>query len=305
MVMMEYQLVPLFQSIGAQTQLTNSSSIDFQIQLSDPFPGLSESHIELTGDPGTCQPGTLSGSGTSLVYTVTDCVDGEVGISIPANSIAEQSYSGPEITQSSAMVTVDRTAPAVSDITQEDSELIILISESVLPPQAENYSFMSSNSACQVDSVTASSDQLWLVTLIGCEDSSFSFSILANSVVDLAGNTGPEVDTSFTVTVPEPAGSAVAPVISSVTIPPSVLGVPARERSPLVTLETLPSQDSAVTQAPTQRRQAAQSVITASTTADPVNSSLGWTVGLAIAGVLLLAAGLSLRRRGISDLLVG
>jgi hypothetical protein len=203
------------------------------------------------------------------------------------------------------MVTVDRTAPAVSDITQEDSELIILISESVLPPQAENYSFMSPNSACQVDSVTASSDQLWLVTLIGCEDSSFSFSILANSVVDLAGNTGPEVDTSFTVTVPEPAGSAVAPVISSVTIPPSVLGVPARERSPLVTLETLPSQDSAVTQAPTQRRQAAQSVITASTTADPVNSSLGWSVGLAIAGVLLLAAGLSLKRRGISDLLVG
>jgi hypothetical protein len=305
MVMIEYQLVPLFQSIGAQTQLTNSSSIDFQIQLSDPFPGFSASNIELTGDLGTCQPGTLSGSGTSLVYTVTDCVDGEVGISIPANSIAEQSYSGPEITQSSAMVTVDRTAPAVSDITQEDSELIILISESVLPPQAENYSFTSSNSACQVDSVTASSDQLWLVTLIGCEDSSFSFSILANSVVDLAGNTGPEVDTSFTVTVPEPAGSAVAPVISSVTIPPSVLGVPARERSPLVTLETLPSQDSAVTQAPTQRRQAAQSVITASTTADPVNSSLGWTVGLAIAGVLLLAAGLSLRRRGISDLLVG
>jgi hypothetical protein len=36
-----------------------------------------------------------------------------------------------------------------------------------------------------------------------------------------------------------------------------------------------------------------------------VNSSLGWSVGLAIAGVLLLAAGLSLRRKGISDLLVG
>ena len=305
MVMLEYQLVPLFQSIGAQTQLTNSFSIDFQIQLSDPFPGLSASNIELTGDSGTCQPGTLSGSGTSLVYTVTDCVDGAVGISIPANSISEQSYSGPEITQSSAMVTVDRTAPAVLDITQEDSELMIPITESVLPPQTDNYNFTSSNSACQVDSVATSSDQLWLVTLIGCEDSSFSFSILANSVVDLAGNTGPEVDTSFAVTVPEPGGSAVAPVISSVTKPPSVLGVPARDRLPEVTLETSPTQDSEVTKAPTQRRQAAQSVITASTAADPVNSSLGWSVGLAIAGVLLLAAGLSLRRRGISDLLVG
>ena len=305
MVMIEYQLVPLFQSIGAQTPLTNASSIDFQIQLSDPFPGFSANYIELTGDLGTCQPGTLSGSGTSLVYTVTDCVDGEVGISIPANSIAEQSYSGPEIAQSSAVVTVDRTAPAVVEITNEDSELIIPISESVLPPQTNNYSFTSSNSACQVDSVSASSDQLWIATLSGCEGSSFSFTIVANSVVDLAGNTGPADGTSFAVTVPVPAGSAVAPVISSVTIPPSVLGVPARERSPLVTLETLPSQDSEVTRAPTQRRQAAQSVITASTAADPVNSSLGWTVGLAIAGVLLLAAGLSLRRRGISDLLVG
>ena len=97
----------------------------------------------------------------------------------------------------------------------------------------------------------------------------------------------------------------MAPVISSVTKPPSVLEVPARERVPEVTREALPTQDSEVTQAPTQRRQAAQSVITALTTADPVNSSLGWSVGLAIAGVLLLAAGLSLKRRGISDLLVG
>jgi hypothetical protein len=305
MVMIEYQLVPLFQSIGAQTPLTNASSIDFQIQLSDPFPGFSANNIELIGDPGTCQPGTLSGSGTTLLYTVADCLDGEVGISIPANSIAEQSYSGPEITQSSNMVTVDRTAPAVSDITQENSELIIPISEPVLPPQADNYSFTSSNSACQVDSVTASRDQHWLATISGCEDSSFSFTIVANSVVDLAGNTGPEVDTSFAVSVPESAGAAVAPVFSSVTKPPSVLGVPVRERLPAVTLETLPTQDSEVTQFPTQRRQAAQSVITASTTADPLNSTLGWTVGLAIAGVVLLAAGLSLRRRGISDLLVG
>jgi hypothetical protein len=232
-------------------------------------------------------------------------VDGEVGISIPANSIAEQSYSGPEITQSSARVTVDRTAPAVLEITQEDSELIIPITEPVLQPQADNYSFTSSTSACQVDSVAASSDQLWIATLSGCEGSSFSFTIVANSVLDLAGNTGPEADTSFAVTVPEPAGSAVAPVISSVTKPPSGARAPALERLPEVTLETLPTQDSEVTQSPTQRRQAAQSVITASTTSEPVNSSLGWTVGLAIAGVLLLAAGLSLRRRGISDLLVG
>jgi hypothetical protein len=305
MVMIEYQLVPLFQSIGTQTPLTNASSIEFQIQLSDPFPSFSASHIEIIGDPGTCQPGTLSGSGTTLLYTVTDCVDGQVGISIPANSIAEQGYSGPEITQNSDMVSVDRTAPEALEITQEDSELIIPITEPVLQPQPDNYNFTSTNSACLVDSVAASSDQLWIATLIGCEGSSFSFTILANSVADLAGNTGPVADTSFAVVAQEPAVLALAPVISSVTKPPSGARVPALERLPEVTLETLPTQDSEVTQSPTQRRQAAQSVITASTTSEPVNSSLGWTVGLAIAGVLLLAAGLTLRRKGISDLVVG
>ena len=63
-------------------------------------------------------------------------------------------------------------------------------------------------------------------------------------------------------------------------------------------------EDLEVIQSPPQRRQAAQSVIATSNVSDPVNSSLGWTVGLAIAGVLLLVAGLSLRRRGVSDLLV-
>ena len=306
MVMIEYQLVPLFQSIGAQTELTNASSIDFQIELSDPFPNFSARHIELIGNPGTCQPGTLRGSGTSHIYTVTDCVDGQVGISIPANSIAEQGYSGPEITQSSAMVAVDRTAPEVLEITQEDSELIIPISEPVLQPEVDSYIFTSPNSACQVGSVAASSDQVWLATLFGCEGSSFSFTILANSVSDLAGNKGPVADNSFAVEVPEPAASALAPVISSSPNPTSFLGVPARERlTPKVTLEVLASSDSEVTQSPTQRRQAAQSVITASTTSEPANSSLGWSVGLAIAGVLLLAAGLALRRRGVSDLVVG
>jgi hypothetical protein len=258
------------------------------------------------------------------------------------------------------MVTVDRTAPAVLEITQEDSELIIPITEPVLPPQVDNYSFTSSNSSCQVNPVAARSDQLWFATLIGCEGSSFSFTIVANSVVDLAGNTGPSEGISFAVEVPlpeveptpepttspevevpptpeptnspevevaptpeptpepelssaadpikapEPEAAAKAPVVAiEPTSQNPEVGLAEEVLAPEALLEALPTQDSELAQAPTQRRQAAQSVITASTTAEPVNSSLGWTVGLAIAGVLLLAAGLSLRHRGISDLLVG
>jgi hypothetical protein len=313
MVMIEYQLVPLFQSLGAQTELTNSSSIDFQIQLSDPFPSFSASNIELIGDAGTCQPGTLSGSGTALVYTVTDCVDGQIGISILENSISEQGYSGPEVTQSSFLVSVDRTRPEVLEITKESSVLVIPISEPVFDPVVENYSFTSSKNSCQVESLAATSDQNWLATLAGCDGSSFSFKILANSVLDLAGNTGPLEDIAFEVSIP-----AVAEVgASNPNVSSTISGTPSAQSSPIGSASSpqasvspdraVPGstiEDSEVTLVPGQRRQAAQSVIKASASSESENSALGWTVGMAIAGVLLLVAGLSIRRKGVSDLLV-
>ena len=369
LVMIEYQLVPLFQSMTTQTQLTNASSIDFEIELSDPFPSFSASHIEVVGDPDTCQQGTLSGNGPSYVYTLSDCVDGEVGIAIAENSISEQGYSGPEFALSSEMVNIDRTAPEIVEITQENSQLVIPITEPVLEPESDSYNFTSSSDACRLDSITASSDQMWLATLVGCENESFSFTILANSISDLAGNTGPAEDISFAVMVSlpevapspepvsvpepevvpspepvsvpepevaptpeptsvpepeavptpeptasavpetqeaaEPAASAIAPVTSNPLTPSSELDPPSQESlDPEVVLEVSPIEDSVVTESPAQRRQAAQSVIKASETPEIASSNLGWTVGLAVAGVLLLVAGLSLRRRGISDLLV-
>jgi len=307
LVMFEYQLVPLFQSITSQTQLTNQSAIDFQIELSDPFENFSASHIELVGDPGTCQPGTLTGSGTSFTYTAVDCVDGQVGISIPENSISEQGYSGPEVTQTSVLVSVDRTTPEVSEITREQSELSIPISEPVLQPGPENYLFTSSINSCQVDSLAAGNNQNWLATLVGCEGVSFSFTILANSVSDLAGNTGPAEDMSFVVELPVvevAAASTALATPSGASSPRASNSLPQASLRPDAASPNPTFEDSEVTLEPSQRRQAAQSVIKASASSDTVNSSLGWTVGLTIAGVLLLVAGLSLRRKGVSDLLV-
>jgi len=305
LVMLEYQLVPLFQSITSQTQLSNKSAIDFQIELSSPFANFSASHIQLIGDPGTCQPGTLTGSGTSFTYTAVDCIEGQVGISIPENSISVQGYSGPEVTQTSDLVNVDHTAPEVLEISQVGSELTIPISESVLQPGEENYSFTTSKNSCQVAFLVANTSETWLATLEGCEGAGYSFKILANSVLDFAGNTGPIEDIIFAVNVPAVQEvAAPAPRISS-----STAGAPNRPSSqssfsPDLDSSISPSEDSEVILAPSQRRQAAQSVVTASTSSDAVNSGLGWTVGLAIAGVLLLVAGLSMRRKGVSDLLV-
>jgi len=304
MVMIEYQLVPLFQSISTQTQLSNQSSIDFQIELSDPFPNFSASHIELVGDADTCQPGTLTGNGASYVYTVTDCVEGQVGISIPENSISEQGYTGPEITQASELVTIDQTAPEIIEMTQQDSELTIPITEPVLPPEVDSYSFTSSNSACQLSSLAASSDQVWLATLLGCEGSSFSFTIFANSISDLAGNNGPAEDTTFAVSVSVPTVASMPVESIQPTLPNPQLGLADEALVPEELVEVIPTEDSEVAQSQTQRQQAAQSVITASATPEAASSSLGWIVGLTITGALLLVAGFLIRRRAVSDLLV-
>jgi hypothetical protein len=303
-VMIEYQLVPLFQSISNQTQLSNQSSIDFQIELSDPFPNFFASHIELVGDPDTCQPGTLTGNGVSYVYTLTDCVEGQVGISILENSISEQGYTGPEITQTSELVTIDQTAPEIIEMTQQDSELTIPITEPVLPPEVDSYSFTSSNSACQLSALAASSDQVWLATLLGCEGSSFSFTIFANSISDLAGNNGPAEDTTFAVSVSVPAVASMPVESIQPTLPNPQLGLAEEALAPEELVEVIPTEDSEVAQSQTQRQQAALPVITASATPEAASSSLGWIVGLTITGALLLAAGFLIRRRAVSDLLV-
>ena len=327
MVMIEYQLVPLFQSVSTQTQLSNQSTVEFQIELSDPFPGFSGNHIDVVGAPGTCQPGNLSGNGTSFVYTVTDCVDGEVGISIPANSIAEQGYSGPEADFLSPLVALDQTAPEFSEITQNNFQLTIPISEAVVEFGFQSFTFTSDNSDCQIESISAASNEIWLANLTGCEDSSFLFSILANSVSDFAGNTGPSEQVSFEVIIPapeapviqevesstvpqtgatsQPEPSAIAPIeTAGPTPPPAIALEPEVISTPAEVATSSVIEDVELIQAPGERRQAAQAVIEATTSPQSVSSTLAWTVGLAIAGVLLLAAGFSLRRRGLSDLLV-
>lgn len=310
LVMIEYQLVPLFQFMGTQTQLTNQSSIDFQIELSDPFANFSASHIFITGDSDICQPGNLVGSGSSYTYTLIDCTEGQVGISIPENSISEPRYSGPEQTQLSPMVLIDHTAPIVAEIMAESQELIIPISEPVAAPVNENFTFTSSSDTCQVLSLSASTSQTWLATLIGCEATSYSFAILANSVSDLAGNQGPANDITFAVSIPLPepmtppqADLSQTPVAPAPNMTTTSTTSPSEPVAPS-NLESAPIEDSLVTEKSSPRSQAAQSVIEASATTGAGNFSMGWTVGFAIAGLLLLSIGLSLRRRGVSELLV-
>lgn len=306
MVMIEYQLVPLFESISTPSQLSNQSTVKFDFELSDPFPGFAASHIEIVGAPDTCRPGILTGEGKSYSYTVTECLDGEVGITIRANSILDQRYTGPETDKHSPLVRIDKTSPEFSRITQENFELTIPISEPVIEFSPQNYTFASDNKHCQIESITLDLGNTWLATLAGCEDSNFSFTIYPHSFYDLAGNTGPAQQVTYEVFIPQ-TEATLDQVEESAANAPIESDGPTSPENQAVRPEVSPDliEDSEVFVPSRERSQASQAVIKASSGAESVDSNLGWAVGLAIAGVLLLVGGFSMRRRRISDLLVG
>jgi hypothetical protein len=309
LVKIQYTLVPLIQSITAQQTLTNESEINFQIQLNVPFENLSASHVLISGDTEACDAGQLSGSGLILNYTLQNCTDGQVGISIPANSISEPDYSGPEISFSSEIVTIDRSIPEVLEIQNTASELVISLSEPIMTFHDDNLDFSSPSSLCRLGPITTADFQNFIATLLDCDGAGYSVAIAANSIFDAAGNTGPTDLASFSFVLPisetssasEPAlAPRRAAAVTGSSSPQELLQPVQLEQS-----ETVPrAVDSELFQQPERRDQAAQSLTVVSESGQDNASLLGWAIGLGLTGVLILAAGLYIRRRGLPSMLV-
>jgi hypothetical protein len=309
LVKIQYTLVPLIQSITAEQTITNQSELNFQIQLNVPFANLSASHVVITGDTEACDAGQLSGSGLILNYTLQNCTDGQVGISIPANSISDPDYSGPETSFSSELVTIDRSIPEVLEIQNTSSELVISLSEPILTFHDSNLDFSSTSSLCNLGPIATADFQTFTAALLGCDGAGYSVAIAANSLFDAAGNSGPTNLASISFVVPPTA-----------TIPknkPSVVNkrIPAKEAT-TSTQELQDSrqldetagerkvEDSELFRETEQRDQAAQSLTVVSESSQDNTSILGWALGLGLTGVMILAAGLYIRRRGLPEMLV-
>jgi hypothetical protein len=309
LVKIQYTLVPLIQSITAQQTLTNESELNFQIQLNVPFANLSASHVVITGDTEACDAGQLSGSGLILNYTLQNCTDGQVGISIPANSISDPDYSGPETSFSSELVTIDRSIPEVLEIQNTASELVIFLSEPILTFHDDNLDFSSTSSLCSLGPIATDDFQTFTATLLDCDGAGYSVAIAANSFFDAAGNFGPTdlaslsyvIPASETSSTPEPAlAPRRASAVTGSSSPQELLQPALLEES--VTQSN--AVDSELFQQPERRDQAAQSLTVISESGQDNASLLGWAIGLGLTGVMILAAGLYIRRRGLPEMLV-
>jgi hypothetical protein len=308
LVKIQFTLVPLFHSITTQQTITNQSELNFQIQLNAYFPNFAARHVSITGDTEGCEPGQLSGSGLIFNYTLRNCGDGQVGISIEENTISEPEYSGPEFSFSSELVTVDRTSPEVLEMQNTASEVVLSLSEPVLNFQDENLEFTSASSACSLGPLTTDDFQTFSATLLGCEGIGYSVSIAANSIFDAAGNAGPTALASVSYAAPATeTSSAPGAVITRRT--PAVAGVASsQDLLDSAQLDQADGKskaaDSELFTKPEQRDQAAQSLTVVSDSSQDNASLLGWAVGFGLTGVLILAAGIYIRRKGLPEMLV-
>ena len=307
LVKIQYTLVPLIHSITAQQTLTNESELNFQIQLNVPFATLSASHVVIFGDSESCDSGQLSGSGLLLNYTLQNCTDGQVGISIPANSISEPEYSGPETSYSSELVKVDRSSPEVLEMQNTASEILIFLSEPVLSFQDETLEFTSASSGCSLGTIETEDFQTFSAPLLGCEGIGYSVSIAANSISDAAGNAGPTALASVSYAAPASQTSSAPGAVVTTRRTPTGAASTQDLQTPKERDEAdgqSRAADSELFTKPEQRDQAAQSLTVVSDSSQDNASLLGWAIGFGLTGILILAAGIYIRRKGLPEMLV-
>ena len=307
LVKIQYTLLPLIHSITTQQTLTNQSELNFQIQLNAYFPNFAARHVSITGDTEGCEPGQLSGSGLVFNYTLQNCGDGQIGISIPENSISEPEYSGPETSYSSELVTVDRTSPEVLEMQNTASELVIFLSEPVLSFQDETLEFTSASSGCSLGTIATEDFQTFSAPLLGCEGIGYSVSIAANAISDAAGNAGPTALASVSYVAPATeTSSAPGAVVTTRRTPTGAASTQElQDSSQLDEADGQPrAADSELVTKPEQRDQAAQSLTVVSDSSQDTASLLGWAIGFGLTGILILAAGIYIRRKGLPEMLV-
>jgi hypothetical protein len=188
------------------------------------------------------------------------------------------------------------------------SEVVLSLSEPVLNFQDENLEFTSASSACSLGPLTTDDFQTFSATLLGCEGIGYSVSIAANSIFDAAGNAGPTAIASVSYAAPATeTSSAPGAVITRRT--PAVAGVASsQDLLDSAQLDQADGKskaaDSELFTKPEQRDQAAQSLTVVSDSSQDNASLLGWAIGFGLTGVLIMAAGIYIRRKGLPEMLV-
>ncbi|MEY4554547.1 MAG: hypothetical protein RL197_974 [Actinomycetota bacterium] len=199
----DYALVESMIPIGPE--FTNSTSTGFTITFDGAISGFTAADLT-TVPAGACEIGEPAPVGGNLaVYSVelSNCAEGPVVLKVAANSISNGAP-GPALDSVGLEpVTVDfafrqtlSLAPQFSSPTNDLSlDYSLFFAEPVLGFEGSDVLVSGSGSNGCVASVTGSGSD-YVVALTGCAEGSVMVGIAANSVTDLAGNSGPSAVTN-------------------------------------------------------------------------------------------------------------
>lgn len=190
---------PIF-TITPPTTPTNAATLSYTVTADENVTGLATSDFTVTGT--SCVIGTITGSAATYTVTITGCAaTATAGLTLKANLAADAAgNTGPAAAVAAANVTVDRVVPAVTSIvkgTTSRNDLIVYeltMSESVTGMSTTGSDWIVSGTGCKITKLTGSgtSYSMWVTD---CGDGvKASISLKANSLTDVAGNTGPAAD---------------------------------------------------------------------------------------------------------------
>ena len=216
--------VTINQAVG-QPDPTGTSPINFTIVFNEAVSGFATGDVTVGGTSGGTKTGTVSGGPTTYTVAVTGMTTpGTVVASIAAGVATDTAgNANAASTSTDNTVTWDNIAPTATvdlrtasdsgisnsdDVTNVASPVFdVNFSETVTSVTLADFSTTGSTATgCTIGSPTGSG-AIRSVTLTGCSSGSVVLNFAANGATDTAGNTGPAVAASLTVTVDRTAPS--------------------------------------------------------------------------------------------------
>ncbi len=233
-------LGPSVTSFAPSTSLTNSTSLTFNLEMSQSVTGVDASDFVAAGTgASTCVVGAVTGTGTSYSIPLTSCSQGTVFLTMTANVATNQSsQAGPAANTNSSTVTIDRTSPTISSVSATNGNYSAALNSNLNLTVAFNESVTVTGTPRIALTIGTSTEFANFVSLTDSRTATFRFTvsvdyndidldgIVVNSPLQLNSGTISDLATNamVTLTFTPPVTTSVnvyqppsAPVIESIT----------------------------------------------------------------------------------------
>ena len=209
---------PSVDMFWADVSRTNQSTATFYLMTSGTIKNLEASDFYVFGSATGCIVDDGFSQASFHVVTVRGCSDGTVALQLGANSISDLNLNwGPAQGIASDFTTIDRTAPQIDfeamPVTEANGSLVFTATanESVAMNNTTQHPTLSGEGC--FFSATTFANQQFTFTISGCQAAAeVSVTILANSLADATGNTGPSQDLVSAVVKVAEVATAVLPL---------------------------------------------------------------------------------------------